>query len=283
MHATTFLGVALLALSWGGVEFYLDSERDRAQAASIQNTTNLAHLFEDHIVRLIKANDRILRALQVSSVNGTLSADFVDQQVKMIAQQNFNGDMEKFRVALAQGGMTLERFRSLQEKMIIVQAMKKKFEESVPAPTEADIAAAVAELPPQRSIKISTLTVADQDSARVLLGKLKSGADFVALAKENSKDSRASDGGASDWIEVTSLSPELAKAIAALKPGQLSAVLPLGSAFMILRLDQERQTTADQLTREQKVEAAQTRNRRLGLDKTLKDLRSKARIQMITP
>lgn len=216
-------------------------------------------------------------------LGGTIQPAFVDQQVNQIAQENFGGDMEKFRAALAQAGMTLERFRGLQEKMIIVQAMKKKFEESVPAPTEADIAAAIAELPPQRSIKISTLTVADQDSARTLLGKLKSGVDFAALAKENSKDSRASDGGASDWIEVTSLSPDLAKALAVLKPGQLSAVLPVGSVFMILRLDQERQTAADQLTREQKVEAAQIRNRRLGLDKTLKDLRSKARIQMITP
>jgi diguanylate cyclase (GGDEF)-like protein len=75
-QGTTYLGLAMVALIWGAVEFHLDVERDRSEATAIQGTGNLARVFEEQITRTIKANDRILRSLQLASVNGTLLADF---------------------------------------------------------------------------------------------------------------------------------------------------------------------------------------------------------------
>src|SRR5882757_6939418 len=66
----------MIALIWGAVEFDLNAEYERSQASALQSTTNLARLFEDHIVRTIKSNDRILKSLQISSVSGTLQPDF---------------------------------------------------------------------------------------------------------------------------------------------------------------------------------------------------------------
>jgi diguanylate cyclase (GGDEF)-like protein len=94
LHATTFLGLALIALSWGGVEFYLGNERTRAEAAAIQNTANLARLFGEHVARLIRANDRILRQIQMSSVNGTLAVDFARWSADL-------GDSDEFIVQLS--------------------------------------------------------------------------------------------------------------------------------------------------------------------------------------
>ena len=54
----------------------MNSEWVQSKAAAIQSTRNLARVFEEHIVRTIKTNDRILRSLQISSVNETLLADF---------------------------------------------------------------------------------------------------------------------------------------------------------------------------------------------------------------
>ena len=68
--------LAMIALIWGAIEFDLRAEFERSRATSIQSTDNLAHLFEDNIVRTIKANDRVLKSLQLSSVNGTLMPDF---------------------------------------------------------------------------------------------------------------------------------------------------------------------------------------------------------------
>jgi diguanylate cyclase (GGDEF)-like protein len=75
-QATTFFGLAMIALIWGAVEFDLNAEYERSQASSLQSTTNLARLFEDQIVRTIKSNDRILKSLQTSSASGTLQPDF---------------------------------------------------------------------------------------------------------------------------------------------------------------------------------------------------------------
>ncbi|MEA2877348.1 MAG: hypothetical protein QOF14_2544 [Hyphomicrobiales bacterium] len=75
-QVSTFFALAMIALIWGAIEFDLNAEHVRSEANAMRNTGNLARVFEDHIVRLIKDNDRILRQLQLSSVRGTLSVDF---------------------------------------------------------------------------------------------------------------------------------------------------------------------------------------------------------------
>jgi len=75
-QVSTFFGLTMIALIWGAVEFHLNTEREQAEAAAAQSTRNLARVFEEQIVRTIKTNDRLLRSLQISSVNETLLADF---------------------------------------------------------------------------------------------------------------------------------------------------------------------------------------------------------------
>ena len=72
----TYFGLAMIALIWGAVEFHLNDERERSEATAILSTSNLARVFEEQIVRTIKANDRILRSLQIGSRKGTLQEDF---------------------------------------------------------------------------------------------------------------------------------------------------------------------------------------------------------------
>ncbi|HEV7820926.1 MAG TPA: hypothetical protein VGO84_07080, partial [Burkholderiales bacterium] len=57
-QATTFFGLAMIALIWGAVEFHLSIERNRSEAGAIQSTGNLARVFEEQIIRTIRANDR---------------------------------------------------------------------------------------------------------------------------------------------------------------------------------------------------------------------------------
>lgn len=75
-QVSTFFGLTMIALIWGAIEFHLNNERVQSEAAAIQSTRNLARVFEEQIVRTIKTNDRLLRSLQMSSVNETLLADF---------------------------------------------------------------------------------------------------------------------------------------------------------------------------------------------------------------
>lgn len=96
-QVSTFFGLTMIALIWGAVEFHLNTERQLSETAAIRSTGNLARVFEEQIVRTIKANDRILRSLQLSSVNETLSADFarwvseIDDQSNLTVQLSLVG------------------------------------------------------------------------------------------------------------------------------------------------------------------------------------------------
>jgi diguanylate cyclase (GGDEF)-like protein len=85
----TFFGLGMIALIWGAVEFHLRIERDRSEAGAIQSTGNLARVFEEQIIRTIRANDRMLRSLQLSSVNGTLLEDFKRWAVEVNESADF--------------------------------------------------------------------------------------------------------------------------------------------------------------------------------------------------
>jgi diguanylate cyclase (GGDEF)-like protein len=113
---TTFFGLAMIALIWGAVEFHLNVERDRSEATAIQSTGNLARVFEEQIVRTIKANDRILRSLQLASVNGTLQEDFK----RWAAEVNESGDFTiQLGVVDAAGVLIASSLRALDEKTIL--------------------------------------------------------------------------------------------------------------------------------------------------------------------
>jgi parvulin-like peptidyl-prolyl isomerase len=238
-------------------------------------------------------NALVERELVISEfhrLGGNVPPDLVQNNINQIVKENFAGDMAHFITAINKGGMTIERFRELQEKMLIVQYMKQQMTKDLPAPTEAEIRAAQAGMGGAvHSVKISTISLpmssdgaATKKQAQEILGQIKAGADFAALAKAHSQDSRAQEGGASDWIEVDSLSPELGKAIAALKPGQNSDVVDLGSILMIIRLNEERDV-APIVSRSQLIALAKASKAKDAVDKKLKELRAAANVRILEP
>ncbi|MBK9086028.1 MAG: peptidyl-prolyl cis-trans isomerase [Sterolibacteriaceae bacterium] len=74
--------------------------------------------------------------------------------------------------------------------------------------------------------------------AEDVLGKLKAGADFAALAKDLSEDkgSAARGGEIPGWIERDKTVPPFEKAAFALKPGELSRVIRTCYGFHIIKL-----------------------------------------------
>ena len=75
-QVTTFFGIAMIALIWGAAEYDLKRDYDRSEADAVASNDNLVRLFEDQMIRTIKANDSLLRSLQLSAANGTLAAGF---------------------------------------------------------------------------------------------------------------------------------------------------------------------------------------------------------------
>jgi diguanylate cyclase (GGDEF)-like protein len=61
MQAATLLGLIMIALVWTGVVFHLRVEHEKSYQAAVQDTGNLARVFEEHIVRVFNESDRAIR------------------------------------------------------------------------------------------------------------------------------------------------------------------------------------------------------------------------------
>lgn len=69
--------------------------------------------------------------------------------------------------------------------------------------------------------------------ARRIRAKVHSSKDFAQMAKVFSKVGTASNGGGLNWIEVSALPPDVAGAISALKPGEMTEPLPQKGAVTL--------------------------------------------------
>ena len=90
------LGLALIALFWGAVEFDLWRERLRAETVALRGTSNLARVFASQILGSIKTGDRMLQSLQAAAANQTLSSEF----------QHWAGHITEFGSIVVQLDMT---------------------------------------------------------------------------------------------------------------------------------------------------------------------------------
>ena len=63
-QGSTYLGLAMIALVWLGLDFHLKSELATVQNDAIQNAGNLSRAFEEHLVRTLKDADRTLRIVR---------------------------------------------------------------------------------------------------------------------------------------------------------------------------------------------------------------------------
>lgn len=59
-YGGAFLGLCAVALLWLGIFHHLSEERQQAELGAVQNTSNLARTFEEHIIRSIRAVDQTL-------------------------------------------------------------------------------------------------------------------------------------------------------------------------------------------------------------------------------
>ncbi len=63
-QGSTFLGLAMIALVWLGLDFHLKAELATVQSDAIQNAGNLSRAFEEHLVRTLKDADHTLQIVR---------------------------------------------------------------------------------------------------------------------------------------------------------------------------------------------------------------------------
>ena len=76
--------------------------------------------------------------------------------------------------------------------------------------------------PGEEEVHAQHILVDSEDQAKSIIAQLNKGADFAALAKANSKDPAAQNGGDLGYFKQADMVPEFATAAFALKPGQVT-------------------------------------------------------------
>lgn len=78
LQGTIVLGLAMIALVWTSVWFHLSVQREAAIRAAFQDTANLARTFEEHISRIIRAEDEKLLVLRTMYQRDPASFQAID-------------------------------------------------------------------------------------------------------------------------------------------------------------------------------------------------------------
>lgn len=154
--------------------------------------------------------------------------------------------------------------------------------------TEAELKTAYESVKSEYSGKeyqVQHILVEKEADAKAILAKLKAGASFSDMAKQNSKDpGSATNGGELGWVSDKSLVPEFSKAMVSLGKGQMTDK-PVKSQFgwHIIRLEDVRDSKAppmDEIKAELKQMIASDENwQKAKFAEMMQKLRAKAKVQ----
>ena len=93
------------------------------------------------------------------------------------------------------------------------------------------------------ALTLRILVATSADDAQRLADRVRAGADFAVLAREESIDPSASRGGLLGKITVSTLRPELRSALLGVGPGQLTSVVQVATGFAFFQVDEDVATT----------------------------------------
>ena len=174
-----------------------------------------------------------------------ISAEYIDNAMADRLREQFSNDQSKFLAYLQTRGLTMSDFRREVEEDIICSYMRsqeKKLDPNVNAQRtksggqENQVHLRMIQL--NRTAGATDATLLDQ--ANVILGRLKNGETFDALAREFSEDSRRNKGGDWGWQGPTDMKPDFSAKLFALKKGEVSAPIVTKEGCFLLYAEDRR-------------------------------------------
>jgi peptidyl-prolyl cis-trans isomerase C len=140
-----------------------------------------------------------------------------------------NSEEFKKRLAFARDRLLMDRLLASQAKAAITDdAMKTVY------------ADASKQITSEQEVHARHILVQTEDEAKKIEDELKKGADFVELAKKESKDPGASDGGDLGFFTKEQMVPEFSKVAFALEPGKISDPIKTQFGWHIIKVEEKR-------------------------------------------
>lgn len=182
----------------------------------------------------------------------------VDNEIKRIINEFFEGSEAQFRQSLVESGSTMRSFRKNQNEKILVQALKaEQFGSSYIAPTTEEIEdhynksklefrdrtkdqIAFSKIYIPRLTDDPTLAASDMKAmAEQVVIDLQTGGDFSSIAKKVSKDAYAEEGGRWPLTSREDLDPSFVELLFEAETGSIIGPLSSPAGFTIVRVNQK--------------------------------------------
>jgi peptidyl-prolyl cis-trans isomerase SurA len=186
-------------------------------------------------------------------------ASEVETQINRV-QQNF-GSQAAMEQALAQTGRTLEQYRATLTQQYTDQTVIQRYIQqrlakmATPAVSQAEIQqyfeqnrAQLGQRPATLSFQQAVVKPQASDSADArarrkaesILAEIRRGGDFEAIARRDSQDPSAAQGGMLGWFRAGQMVREFEQMAFALRPGDVSPVVKTQYGYHIIKLEKVR-------------------------------------------
>jgi parvulin-like peptidyl-prolyl isomerase len=219
----------LAALVNGKYVFLADYERQVEQYKEALTEAGVDFNTEEGQARLALAKRDVLEGMidniLIEDGAADLGVSVTDEEVDAQVDSDIanGGGKAAFEEWLAATGSTQEEYEVMLRQSLLAQRAWDVLTADVPEATE--------------QVHVRHIVVDSEEAAEEIVAQLQDGADFVALAREQSLDEATKDnGGDLDWFPRGVIAPELENAAFALQPGQISEVIPLAGQFQIIQV-----------------------------------------------
>lgn len=213
--------------------------------------------------QLKDARDKILNELidreiilsEFKAMGASLKPQIVDEEIKRQVHELYNDNEAKFREELKKSRLTMDGYREMTRDKLVVQAMRAQHFADAPPPLPNEIEKEYAEIKTQirdttkDKITFQKIFIAAADPqnpaatpeaqlAKIedIAKQLQAGKDFTELAKANSMDAFAEQGGVQENVPRIDLSPEFAAILFEVEPGKIVGPLQDPSGFTLIKV-----------------------------------------------
>jgi peptidyl-prolyl cis-trans isomerase SurA len=205
---------------------------------------------------LRSAIERALILEEFAQREAEIPRQLVDEQTRTIINEEFGGNREIFLRQLSEEGLSLEDWRQQMRDRLAVMMLRTETIGSrivvSPRQIRERYEARLDEYQEPASARVAIITLevaneaalpAQRELAESLRNRVLEGEAFADLAREHSTDTRAAEGGDRGWIDQPqrAFREEIANALAALAPGEVSDVVETPEALYLVQVMDRRE------------------------------------------